>query len=890
MTTWTAGAKDELEQYFGRTRASLAATGADAEEVIDDLRRHVEAEAAAARLNIVTEDDVRQLLARLGTPESALATDAKTPPTPQRGPLSLPPDAWPKTQPSVWLLVFGVVLPVITLGIEWATGMCAGAFFDPIPSVWHGLLVALVPLANGVTWHALSRRRKEHLGKLGWANGAAFGVALFYATLFVPLLLPGAVAVIFYGFGLLPWTPMLALVATLFLRRHLREASERAGLEPLPGLWRGMGVVVVVLLFVEAPMWITRHGLQLAASDESADHRRGLRLLRALGHDETMLRACYGRTRGAENMDVIGWVIGGETVSPEKAREVYYRITGRPFNSVPAPTVRTGRGPWAGLDDWTWDRDQGGERVGGRIKGLTMHSSRLDALVEPDAALAYCEWTMEFKNDSPRQREGRAQIQLPPGGVASRLTLWVNGEEREAAFAGRGQVREAYQKVAIQQRRDPVLVTTCGPDRVLMQCFPVPPNGGLMKVRLGVTAPLVLEKLDEGVFQWPHFLERNFTLTDEFRHSVWLEAKGDLSTAGKTLTAAPGKPGSFAVRGQASDAGLTLAQNFVRVRRDGTARLAWTHDTRSADSAIIRQVIQETASVPPKRVVFVVDGSREMREHLRDIAGALRKLPDGLPFALLVASDEAAGLASLEFRSDAASREAAADWLLKCDPTGGQDNVATLVRAVDLAAREPGSVIVWIHVPLPVLLQSTDPLRQRYKWQPEGPAILDLQTGVGPNRVTEQLDRVNAVRAVPRSGDVPGDLSRLIASWDKSAKSHTFARERVSAPPAAGENAREATLHLARLWAREEIARLHARRKPAEALDLAGRYQLVTPLSGAVVLETQEQYRATGLQPVDAATVPMIPEPQTWALMLVGLVMLVFAARRQYKARETAAP
>jgi hypothetical protein len=67
--------------------------------------------------------------------------------------------------------------------------------------------------------------------------------------------------------------------------------------------------------------------------------------------------------------------------------------------------------------------------------------------------------------------------------------LWVNGEEREAAFAGRSQTREAYQKVAIQQRRDPVLVTTAGPDRVQMQCFPVPPNGGLMKIRIGITAP-----------------------------------------------------------------------------------------------------------------------------------------------------------------------------------------------------------------------------------------------------------------------------------------------------------------------------------------------------------------------------------------------------------------
>src|SRR6185436_12440072 len=172
---------------------------------------------------------------------------------------------------------------------------------------------------------------------------------------------------------------------------------------------------------------------------------------------------------------------------PEKAREIYFRVSGRAFNSVPAPTVRTGRGVWAELNEWTWDEDQGGERVGGRIKGLFLHSSRLDTTINAEAVWSYTEWTMEFRNDSQQQREARAQILLPPGAVVSRLTLWVNGEEREAAFAGRSQTRQAYEKVAIQQRRDPVLVTTAGPDRVLMQCFPVQP-GGLMKVRLGITA------------------------------------------------------------------------------------------------------------------------------------------------------------------------------------------------------------------------------------------------------------------------------------------------------------------------------------------------------------------------------------------------------------------
>ena len=83
--------------------------------------------------------------------------------------------------------------------------------------------------------------------------------------------------------------------------------------------------------------------------------------------------------------------------------------------------------------------------------------------------------------------EARLQLALPPGGVVSRATLWVNGEEREAAYGGRGEVRAAYQRVAVQQRRDPLLVTTKGADRVLAQAFPVPRNGGTIKFKIGIT-------------------------------------------------------------------------------------------------------------------------------------------------------------------------------------------------------------------------------------------------------------------------------------------------------------------------------------------------------------------------------------------------------------------
>lgn len=611
---WTNTARTELENYFLRVRPTIQATGADVDEVIEDLRRHLQAEVETAKLPVITEEDVRRLLARIGAPT------AEAPKQPLSNPTFTSPAKPTAPKGGVTLLIIGVLIPMVTLGLEFFTSMCAGAFFDPIPSFWHVLLVAFVPVTNLLVWLALQNDDARHHQWLGWANGAAIGIAVFYSLIFAPLMLPGLIGIIFLGFGLLPLSPALSLVAAIALRSKLQQFGTDTGAR-LPGLWRGIGLAWLALLIIQTPAIVTRIAMQKAVSAEIDEQLTGIRWLRAIGEKEALLRACYGYTARAQNSDLMAWLIAGENrVNPEQARAIYFRVTGQPFNSVPAPNVRTGRGRWAEINEWTWDDDQGGEKVGGRIKGLFLHSSRLDTTINSDAAWSYTEWTMEVRNDSRQQREGRAQILLPPGGVVSRLTLWVNGEEREAAFAGRSHVREAYQKVAIQQRRDPVLVTTSGPDRVMMQCFPVPPDGGFMKLRIGITAPLNLETADAGVVRLPVLLERNFTIRRGFAHAVWAQAPDGLKSDCTELALEPSNGGLVALRGQVEDSVLAAPRTLLRVKRDANKRFAWTKDTRLNEERFIRQTISEESATPPAQFIFVVDGSKGMSPYWRELS------------------------------------------------------------------------------------------------------------------------------------------------------------------------------------------------------------------------------------------------------------------------------
>jgi len=878
MAKWTNSAKAEWKTYGIRLREALKGSEADVAEVEEDLKRHVDEEAHAYGLTIIDGDWLRQTLGRIGN----LEVPENTPQTALPSQESMAKNAKPaniKGSLPFGLLLTAVVWPSASVVIELMSRFCTGVLFDPMPSMWHVAMLVFVPIGNLLALVWMHQKEESIPRWVPFVISFKLGVSFVYSMMFLPITPIGVVAIIYFGFGLLGLTPLAAWISGMVLWKRFRLEMQRRSLKVV-SVWPGFFMALGLLFVLETPELITRIGLRWADSTEASTRDRGVRWLRFIGQEDTLLRACYERPRRI--FDLSGWLVqSNDQVTQEDARRVYYQVTGRPFNSVQPPNLYTRDGRWDVLDqEFTWEFDAalGGTAVAGRVSGLEMTASRLDTRIETSSACAYTEWTMEFKNDSRRAREARAQVLLPPGGVVSRLTLWVNGEEREAAFGSRSQTRAAYQTVAVERRRDPVLVTTSGPDQILVQCFPVPANGGTMKIRFGITAPMNMSDLTHGRFRLPALLERNFNLQDKLKHGVWIESRSQLSGAEHLFKHSMLKEGDHALHGELVDRDLIHPDATVRMERPDAVQQVWT-DAMEAGHVILQE-LKFTPSETTDMTVIVVDGSVSMSKYAEEVRQALTDLSSMEKVWMAIASDQQS-----PFNINGAPRflplEEALQHFDDFKFRGGQDNIAYLLQAWDRALEMGADNVWWLHGPQPVLIGNSASLLQRME-RTRGNIVLHAASmEPGPNRVLEALDGWH-IRRVPRYESIADHLSAWIKEPGTLDPENKFRRSME--PKNSVTNLVElprVSRHIERLWARDKMVRLRNSRKTEAATELATTHQLVTPLTGAVVLETMEQFEEMGLSPVPLETVPSIPEPGVVALWFVGMMTLMLRLRKR---------
>ena len=204
------------------------------------------------------------------------------------------------------LILFGVIVPAATFTIEAITHICANGYFDPVPTVYHMFLVACVPIANLLAVCTLAGWCRIHPAVVFLLNGVAIATSLIYTVAFLPLSFVGVFAVLVYGLGLLPLTPVISLVCSttlfLLLRRFYERFPSKRDLGKQTALtMTAGGALLAVGLLVCTELWIGHTTVEVsrAALESATERASAVQWLRHWCSKDQLLQLClepaYGR-------------------------------------------------------------------------------------------------------------------------------------------------------------------------------------------------------------------------------------------------------------------------------------------------------------------------------------------------------------------------------------------------------------------------------------------------------------------------------------------------------------------------------------------------------------------------------------------------------------------
>ncbi len=581
-----------------------------------------------------------------------------------------------------WLLLgVGVIFPAAVIVFELGARFCAQALFDPMPTPWHALAVSFAPASNLLIWLRVYSGKKSGSKWLTACSGAAIAIGGFYALLFAPLLPLAILAIMLStGIGLSPWPRIAAFCSALLLRRSFVKAV--APQRHSRHFWGGLAAGVALLLALDISPTATRYGLQLATSYEPQESQRGLWLLRHLGDENLLLRLCYDVS--AKPAGLISWILLSELAK---------RVCVEWLRRFPIPSPTRGRSiiastAWPSTPGPHPSLHAGTPRCGGAasimISAAWMLALALKGSIWPTrASMASFSLRrsrlsgMDVAVQKPLQsgQRGAASACFTPDGRRLACNA-VGGWRRTGSSLYRAQRGES----SLSKRGSPgARSSACYGERPgshSCEAFPVARNGGAIKFKIGITAPLDLNADGKARLALPQIVERNFDLGENATHALWIESEHSLSSNAPGLAARDVTGGAFRIEGEVTDRALTENRKIIDV--------AWKPSekpvaSRIGDGEIVEQSIERETLAPPSAIMIVVDGSARTKAAMPGLLAALDALPANAKAGLMIAGDDTRELPIGPWTED--HKNAALQALQTADFIGGQDNTVALVEA-----------------------------------------------------------------------------------------------------------------------------------------------------------------------------------------------------------------
>ena len=228
---------------------------------------------------------------------------------------------------------------------------------------------------------------------------------------------------------------------------------------------------------------------------------------------------------------------------------------------------------------------------------------------------------------------------------------------------------------------------------------------------------------------------------------------------------------------------------------------------------------------------------------------------------------------------------------------GGVDAVPALKRLSQPENAVRPTTILWLHGPVPQEAVSPEPLLEARRRHKNVPSLVGLLVVPGQDVVMDALASDKRIHTLEGT-DWAGAVQRAVRAAQNTPQHTTDAQSLPlgGREPALGNlyiapNAdADSQTDWARLSATSRVLRAWYTGYDQDALaKAAAERRLITPLSGAVVLETKEQYERHGLNPNNGqpksgapdVVSAIAPEPGTLVFALLGSVIFWARARRQ---------
>src|SRR5437868_9562388 len=209
-----------------------------------------------------------------------------------------------------------------------------------------------------------------------------------------------------------------------------------------------------------------------------------------------------------------------------------------------------------------------------------------------------------------------------------------------------------------------------------------------MKIRLGITTPLILEDVKRARLLLPHFVDRNVRIPGYVTHSFWLESKTFAYT--DSLMPQGSFSGAYVLRGPVRDADLSQPGTSIRLDRRDLKQM-WSKDPFQTGGFVVQQSIEERRPSHLRRIVIVVDTSAAMSQWAGYIRAAMRSLPPQFDVKLVFAEADNPYDSTAIKNLTGYGPEETATALRSASFVGGADNAPALLKAWELAAEKPGN-------------------------------------------------------------------------------------------------------------------------------------------------------------------------------------------------------